>query len=93
MAENKQRLLIEDRKKLSVDGVESVVSFDNECIELNTNLGGITVGGEELSIAALNLDQGRVEIAGEIVSVAYGKNQLEKTARHKSKNMLARLMK
>ncbi|MEG1661261.1 MAG: YabP/YqfC family sporulation protein [Clostridiales bacterium] len=93
MAENKQKLLIEDRNKLSVDGVENVVSFDNECIELNSNMGGIVIGGEDLSIAALNLDQGRVDIVGQIISIAYGKNQLEKTVRHKGKTMLARLIK
>ncbi len=93
MGEQKQTLRILDRNQLHVDGISNVVSFDSERIELNGILGGIIVEGEDLSIAALNLDQGQVAIEGQICAVAYGKSQMEKTARHKSKTILNRLMK
>ncbi|MCR4962633.1 MAG: YabP/YqfC family sporulation protein [Firmicutes bacterium] len=93
MEENKQTLTVTDRNRLHVDGVSSVVSFDSERIELNGVLGGITVEGEGLTVASLNLDQGQVSIEGQITAVAYGKSLAEKTPRHKGKTILNRLMK
>lgn len=93
MADNKQKLYMEDRTNLSIDCINNVVSFDNECIELNSNTGGISILGEGLKIDALNLDQGKVLISGKIASIAYGKNHEEKSVRQKGKGMLTRLMK
>lgn len=92
MTEIKQRLLLDDRKELMLSGISNVDSFDEQAIELNSNMGGIQIGGDGLKIASLNLDEGKVTISGTITSIVYAKTREEKTMRHKSKNALSRLL-
>jgi sporulation protein YabP len=93
MPESTHKLLLEGRKVLEISGVTAVESFDNERIELTTNLGGLDIGGEGLMISALDLANGQVAIGGLVNSLQYGKTRAEKSARHKRKNMLERLLK
>ena len=94
MAENvRQKLILTDRKMLEITGVSSVESFDSDRVELSTVLGGLVIAGEEMTIANLNLDVGEVAVTGYISALAYGKNKEEKTMKHKSKNVLGRIMK
>lgn len=93
MAEGKQRLLMDDRKELLISGVRNVDSFDEQRIELDSILGGIDISGEGLKIAALNLDEGKVTISGQINGVAYVKSREERSVRHKRQNLIARLLK
>lgn len=93
MVDMRQRLALDERKELLVSGVKNVDSFDENRIELNSTLGGIDICGAGLKIAALNLNEGRVTISGQIDSIAYVKSREEKSVRHKSKNVMARLLK
>lgn len=93
MGEVKQRLLLEDRKDLALTGVKAVDSFDEQLIQLNSELGGIDIVGEGLQISALDLDQGRVTINGRVDGIAFVKSREERSVRHKSKNVLSRLLK
>ena len=93
MAESRQRMMLEDRRQLVLTGVKAVDSFDEELIQLNSELGGVEISGEGLQIGSLDLDQGRVEITGRIDGVAFVKSREERSVRHKSKNVLARLLK
>ena len=93
MAESRQRMMLEDRRQLALTGVKAVDSFDEELIQLNSELGGVEISGEGLQIGSLDLDQGRVEITGRIDGVAFVKSREERSVRHKSKNVLARLLK
>ena len=93
MAECRQKLLLEDRSQLAMTGVKTVDSFDEQLIELDSELGGVAISGEGLQIGALDLEQGRVEISGRIDGVAFVKSREERSVRHKSKNALARLLK
>ena len=40
-----QNLILENRKKLSISGVSDVLSFDDQIVILDTNLGLLTVKG------------------------------------------------
>ena len=93
MAECRQKLLLEDRSQLAMTGVKTVDSFDEQLIELDSELGGVAISGEGLQIGALDLEQGRVEVGGRIDAVAFVKSREERSVRHKSKNALARLLK
>ena len=93
MAEGRQRLLLEDRRELALTGIKAVDSFDEQLIQLGSELGGIEISGEGLQIGALDLDQGRVEVSGRIDGLAFVKSREERSVRHKSKNALARLLK
>lgn len=64
-------LILEDRKKLSVTGVEEVESFDERQIILLTQQGSLILRGEELHIDRLSLDTGELGVTGLITDVGY----------------------
>lgn len=66
-----QSLVLENRKQLSVTGVESVGSFNEETVILNTNKGKLTVKGQSLTINKLNVDEGKLTVNGDINSLTY----------------------
>jgi sporulation protein YabP len=66
-----QNILLEDRSKLTITGVEQVESFNDNTIILMTVKGGITIKGEELNVGKLNLDDGNVKIDGIINGIIY----------------------
>ena len=76
MSENKvvfknQNIIIEDRNKMNVTGVDQVESFNDNTIVLSTVKGGLTIKGEGLNISKLNLEDGNVKIDGVINGVVY----------------------
>ncbi|MBO4954060.1 MAG: sporulation protein YabP [Clostridia bacterium] len=68
-------LLLDQRKKLSLSGIIDVLSFDEETIRLDTELGLLTVEGDNLHINRLSVDNGEMVIEGEIDSCAYSVRQ------------------
>ncbi|MDF2502968.1 MULTISPECIES: sporulation protein YabP [Clostridium] len=69
--DKKGNLVLENRKKLSITGVNEVVSFNDETIILNTNLGALTVRGSGLKMNKLDVENGDMKITGTINSFAY----------------------
>ena len=74
-----QNLVLENRKKLSVSGVNDVLSFDDQVVMVDTELGLLTVKGENIRINKLSLDTAEVIIEGESSSLAYSQNKQEKS--------------
>ena len=64
-------VVIEDRKSLTVSGVEDVERFDENTIVLSTSKGTMVVTGEDLHIEKLSLDGGDLKVDGDIDSVSY----------------------
>ena len=65
MNEQVHRLLLEQRKTLSLGGVQDVKSFDeNVC-------GVLTIRGKELHVGRLELEKGEADIEGSIDSLVY----------------------
>ena len=62
---------VEDRKKISITGISNVESFDEETIVLYTDIGMLTIKGENLHINKLNIEDGEVQIDGDIDSLIY----------------------
>ena len=60
-----------DRKKLSVTGVEDVDCFNEQIVVLKTPLGTLTVAGAGLNSSQLSLEEGRLEIEGEVDALEY----------------------
>lgn len=60
-----------DRKQGTVTGVTDVLSFDENTVMLETEQGMMTLKGKNLHIGRLNLEQGEVELEGEMDSIAY----------------------
>jgi len=66
-----QNLILESREKLSVTGIIEVDSFNDEEIIADTELGLLTVRGENLRINRLNLDHSELVVEGNIGSCEY----------------------
>jgi len=75
-----QNLVLENRKKLSVSGVNDVLSFDDQVVMVDTELGLLTVKGENIRINKLSLDTAEVIIEGEISSLTYSQNKQDKSS-------------
>ena len=73
-----QNLILENREKLSISGVLDVLSFDDQIVILETELGLLTVKGENLRINKLSLDTAEVIVDGEIYSLGYSEKELDK---------------
>ena len=73
-----KNLILENRKKLSVSGVNDVLSFDDQVVMIETELGLLTVKGENLRINKLSIDTSEVIVEGEISFLSYSDKELEK---------------
>lgn len=70
-----QNLLLENRERLTVTGVIDVESFNDENIIVDTELGILTIKGEDLHISRLNLDNSELNVEGDIVSFEYSESE------------------
>ncbi len=69
--ETTNNVIMENRKKVSISGVEDVESFDEDSIILYTGIGVMNIKGEDLHINKLSIESGEVVIEGEINSITY----------------------
>lgn len=84
-----QNLILENREKLSISGVLDVLSFDDQVVIVETELGLLNVKGENLRINKLSIDTSEVIVEGEIYSLAYSDKSTEK----KSTSFLGKIFK
>ena len=84
-----QNIVLENREKLSISGVLDVLSFDDQIVILETELGLLTIKGENLRINKLSLDTTEVVINGEIYNLGYTENICDK----KSSGLLNKIFK
>ena len=68
------RLVLSDRHTGSVTGVNDVVSFDENEIVLDTDMGLLTVRGKELHVKRLTLEKGELDLEGQVDSLNYSCN-------------------
>ena len=71
-----QTLILENREKLTVTGVIDVLSFDDQIVIIETELGLLTIKGEDLRINKLSIDSSEVMIEGQIYNLGYSENTL-----------------
>ena len=62
---------LSDRSRLGVTGVEDVDCFNEQIVVLRTALGTLTVAGAGLNLSRLSLEEGCVDIDGEVDSIEY----------------------
>ena len=74
-----QNLILENRGKLSISGVLDVLSFDDQVIMVETELGLLTIKGENLRITKLSIDTSEVILEGNISYLAYSNKEVEKS--------------
>ena len=66
-----QNLILENRNKLSISGVKDVLSFDDQVVIMETELGLLSVKGDNLKINKLSIDTSEVIVEGEINNLSY----------------------
>ncbi len=75
MEENKpvkaHKVLLSNRKTGNFSGVIDVLSFDVGEILLETEQGMLLIKGNDLHVNRLSLEQGEIDVAGRIDSLAY----------------------
>lgn len=60
-----------NRAQMTVSGVSDVDCFNEEMIVLITSVGALTIAGEGLHIAHLNLQEGKAQVEGLVRSLEY----------------------
>lgn len=91
--QGKHFLSIEERKKLTLNGVQHVGSFDEQEITLDTNMGFLKLKGEGMHITHLNLDQGGLVVEGFIHGLEYIEGRTAKGGKARGKGIINRLLK
>ena len=66
-----QNIVIQNREKTVVTGVEDIHSFDDELVIVQTDLGLLTIKGENLKMNKLNLENNELIIEGRASAIAY----------------------
>ena len=65
------KLVMENREKLCLWGVEDVESYDDDKIIAYTTEGALTVEGGGLKINRLSVEEGELEVFGRIDTLVY----------------------
>lgn len=64
-------IIMDDRKKLFISGVDEVESFDDGQIVLRTACGNLVIKGSQLQIGKLSVDSGEVNVQGLVYELRY----------------------
>ncbi len=81
-----QNIIVEDRKKFTLTGVKDVLSFDEETVMLETDMGRLAVKGENLKLGQFDNLKGDISGTGKIHALIY-------TAKEKDSGFFARIFK
>lgn len=68
---SRHELTLIDRERMCILGVDQVIGFDGDYVELMTDKGGLYIEGENIRIGVLDTDSGQVELEGRIDSISY----------------------
>ena len=71
-------LIMENRGKLTLTGVIDIHSFDDELVLVETNMGILTIKGNDLKMNKLNLDNNELVVEGKIAALIYSEADLSK---------------
>lgn len=64
-------IILEGRKVLRMSGVCDVDSFDEQTVIAFTNMGELTVRGDDIHISKLNIDTGELSLEGNFYALSY----------------------
>lgn len=71
-----QNVILENRKKLTLTGIKDVLSFDDEIIVLESELGLLNIKGRDLKVNKISVETGDVIIEGTIRMVEYSDKEV-----------------
>lgn len=64
-------IIMENRTKITVSGVENAESYNDREIILHTSKGVLIIKGEALNLSKLNLDSGEITVGGRMNLLEY----------------------
>jgi sporulation protein YabP len=85
-------LQVFNREQAIVQGVVAVESFDDVQIIMETDMGGLTIKGEDLHIKQLDLEKGRFAVEGFITSCVYAAPRQRGVRPARGRSFLERLL-
>lgn len=65
------KMTLSDRKQLTMTGVSEVLGFEPTAIVIQTELGTLTVYGQELKLKTLSPEGGQLTLHGQISALIY----------------------
>ena len=68
---SRHMLTIDRRERVTITGLLDVISFDEETVIAETEMGILVLRGNNLHVSRLNLDNGELDLDGDITSVTY----------------------
>lgn len=69
------KLILNERKQLTMTGVTEVVSFEDTAVVLHTALGVLVVHGHGLKLKTLSPEGGQVAVEGDVTAMVYEENR------------------
>lgn len=82
------KVTVDNRKNMTLTGVNDVVSFDLKHVLLETSMGMLAIKGNDIKVTKVSLENGELNVHGTIDSLEYS-NVKDYTA--KSKSMIQRM--
>ncbi len=79
MEEKKHSVQLNQRSDLFFTGILSVVSFQEDAVELESTMGFCQITGSDLHMEKLDLEKGEVILKGTVKSLYYPEEQKEQT--------------
>lgn len=69
------KLTLDERSRLTMNGVAEVLNFSEDAVVLKTALGVLTIHGQGLKLKNLSLDGGQVAVEGSVAALIYEENR------------------
>ena len=71
-------LIMENRERLTLTGVVDIHSFDDELVLVETQMGILTIKGNDLKMNKLNLENNELVVEGRITALVYSETDAMK---------------
>ena len=71
-----QNVIMENRERLNITGVEEVIHFDENTVVLRTVLGELSVQGEQLKVERLQVESGELSVSGKLCALVYAQEHM-----------------
>lgn len=84
------KMVVNNRKTGSLTGVKDVIAFDEGEVILETDMGVLVIKGQDLHVKRLNLENGEVDLEGQMDSFFYSG---QKASLGRNESFLTRLFK
>lgn len=69
------KLIIQNRAAGNISGIRDIISFDENQIIMDTDMGLLSIKGKELHVSRLTVEKGEADIEGNIESLTYSSNE------------------